>query len=68
VGVVAFGDLDAEDPYTLSDTGFRKVFRLAQLVVEYLLYVQDTLQASNAWLQSDRRVSCPFHPSTVHAP
>ena len=31
-----------------------QVFRLAQLNVEYLLYVQDCLQTTNAWLQADR--------------
>ena len=33
---------------------FLQVFRLAQLTVEYLLYVQDCLQTTNAWLQQDR--------------
>jgi zinc finger protein DZIP1 len=54
VGVVAFGDLEAEDTSQLSEASFLKVFRLSQLVVEYLLYVQDCLQATNGWLQSER--------------
>lgn len=33
-----------------------QVFRLAQLTLEYLLYVQDCLQSTNAWLQNDRCV------------
>ena len=31
-----------------------QVFRLAQMTVEYLLYVQDCLQTTNSWMQQDR--------------
>eukprot|EP00201_Polytomella_parva_P011064 CAMPEP_0175055438 /NCGR_PEP_ID=MMETSP0052_2-20121109/10079_1 /TAXON_ID=51329 ORGANISM="Polytomella parva, Strain SAG 63-3" /NCGR_SAMPLE_ID=MMETSP0052_2 /ASSEMBLY_ACC=CAM_ASM_000194 /LENGTH=446 /DNA_ID=CAMNT_0016320281 /DNA_START=21 /DNA_END=1358 /DNA_ORIENTATION=+ len=55
VSVVAFGDIDAEDVRNLTEYNFIKVFRLAQLVIEYLLYVQECLQASNSWLQHDRK-------------
>lgn len=38
--VIAWGDLEAEDPRQLSEANFVKAFRLAQLLVEYLLHVQ----------------------------
>ena len=37
---IAWGDLEAEDPRQLSEANFVKAFRLAQLLVEYLLHVQ----------------------------
>jgi hypothetical protein len=37
---IAWGDLEADDPRALSETNFLKIFRLAQLLVEYLLHVQ----------------------------
>jgi hypothetical protein len=37
---VTWGDLAADDPRHLTETDFTKVFRLAQLLVEYLLHVQ----------------------------
>jgi hypothetical protein len=40
---MAYGDLNAEDPANLSDTNFTRLFRLAQLTVEYLLHIQDRL-------------------------
>ena len=40
---MAFGDLSAEEPGSLSETNFTRLFRLAQLTVEYLLHVQDRL-------------------------
>lgn len=54
VGVVAYGDIEAEDTRHLSELNFIKVFRLSQLMVEYLLYVQECLTASHAWLQQER--------------
>ena len=56
VSIVAFGDIEAEDTRHLTELNFIKVFRLAQLMVEYLLYVQDCLQSTNNWLQQDRQV------------
>ncbi|MEW5302951.1 MAG: hypothetical protein WDW36_005687 [Sanguina aurantia] len=53
VGVVAYGDIEAEDTRHLSELNFIKVFRLSQLMVEYLLYVQECLTASHAWLQQE---------------
>ncbi len=53
-GIVAYGDIEAEDTRHLTELNFLKVFRCAQLVCEYLLYVQDCLQATNNWLQADR--------------
>lgn len=37
---ITWGDLEAEDPRHLNETNFTKIFRLAQLLIEYLLYVQ----------------------------
>lgn len=54
VSVIAFGDIEAEDTRHLTELNFVKVFRLAQLTVEYLLYVQDCLQSTNSWLLQDR--------------
>lgn len=54
VSIIAFGDIEAEDTRHLTELNFIKVFRLAQLTIEYLLYVQDCLQTTNAWLQTDR--------------
>ncbi|KAG1653769.1 hypothetical protein FOA52_006499 [Chlamydomonas sp. UWO 241] len=54
VAVIAFGDIEAEDTRNLTELNFVKVFRLSQLTVEYLLYVQDCLQTTNMWLQTDR--------------
>ncbi|EFJ50393.1 hypothetical protein VOLCADRAFT_88956 [Volvox carteri f. nagariensis] len=54
VNIVAFGDIEAEDTRHLTELNFIKIFRLSQMMIEYLLYVQDCLQNSNAWLQQDR--------------
>ena len=40
---MAFGDLEAEVPHSLTETNFLRLFRLAQLTVEYLLHIQDRL-------------------------
>jgi zinc finger protein DZIP1 len=37
---ITWGDLEAEDTRHLSEANFTKIFRLAQLLAEYLLYVQ----------------------------
>ncbi|GAX82377.1 hypothetical protein CEUSTIGMA_g9805.t1 [Chlamydomonas eustigma] len=52
--IIAFGDVEAEDTRYLTEMNFIKIFRLAQLTIEYLLYVQDCLQTTNTWLQLDR--------------
>ncbi|GBF96203.1 hypothetical protein Rsub_08748 [Raphidocelis subcapitata] len=49
---IAWGDLEADDPRALSETNFTKIFRLAQLLVEYLLH--DALKTSNAALEQER--------------
>ncbi|GFR48246.1 hypothetical protein Agub_g10109 [Astrephomene gubernaculifera] len=54
VNIVAFGDIEAEDTRHLTELNFIKIFRLSQMMIEYLLYVQDCLQSSNSWLQQDR--------------
>ncbi|KAL6752459.1 hypothetical protein V8C86DRAFT_2753936 [Haematococcus lacustris] len=55
VGIIAFGDIDAEDTRQLTEMNFLKVFKLSQLILEYLLYVQDCLQSTNTWMQQDRQ-------------
>ncbi|KAG2425377.1 hypothetical protein HXX76_013791 [Chlamydomonas incerta] len=54
VNIVAFGDIEAEDTRHLTELNFIKIFRLSQMMIEYLLYVQECLQGSNGWLQQDR--------------
>ncbi|GMH40393.1 hypothetical protein BSKO_08297 [Bryopsis sp. KO-2023] len=54
VPAIAFGDLEAEDPMTLTETNFVKIFRLSQLIIEYLLYVQDTLSTQCSFYQEER--------------
>ena len=49
---MAYGDLDAEQPHSLSETNFTRLFRLAQLTVEYLLHVQDRLVWENGLLKA----------------
>lgn len=53
---MAYGDLDAEAPHSLSETNFTRLFRLAQLTVEYLLHVQDRLVWENGLLKVCARV------------
>lgn len=53
---ITWGDIEAEDTRHLSEASFVKVFRLAQLLLEYLLYVQDNLCATNALLEQSRCV------------
>ena len=54
VNIVAYGDIEAEDTRHLTELNFIKIFRLSQMMIEYLLYVQDCLQSSNNWMQQDR--------------
>ncbi|CAM6094918.1 unnamed protein product [Calypogeia fissa] len=58
---ITFADIQGEDTRNFSESNFIKVFRLAQLMVEYLLHVQellashkDTLLATGA--EMERRV------------
>ena len=43
VGILAHGDIVAENVRELTETNFIRIFRLAQLALEYLLHVQDVL-------------------------
>ena len=52
---MAYGDLQAEESGSLSETNFLRLFRLAQLTVEYLLHIQDRLVWENGLL----KVPCP---------
>lgn len=49
--VVAYGDIEAEDTRNLTPLNFIRLFRVAQLTVEYLLFVQDRLAADNCVLK-----------------
>jgi zinc finger protein DZIP1 len=54
VTCVTWGDIEAEDTRHLSEGNFVKVFRLAQLLLEYLLYVQENLKYTNGVLDQSR--------------
>lgn len=56
VTCVTWGDIEAEDTRHLSEGNFVKVFRLAQLLLEYLLYVQENLKYTNSVLDRNRWV------------
>ena len=43
VHILAYGDIAAENTRHLSEINFTRIFRLAQLALEYLLHVQDVL-------------------------
>ena len=51
--VVAFGDIEAEDARNLTPFNFIKLFRVAQLTVDYLLHVQDRLAADAGAVQGE---------------
>jgi len=55
---MAYGDLEAESPQSLTETNFLRLFRLAQLTVEYLLHIQDRLVWENGLLK------VPIQPMT----
>ena len=50
---MAYGDLEAESPHSLTETNFQRLFRLAQLTVEYLLHIQDRLVWETGLLKVD---------------
>jgi hypothetical protein len=54
VECLTWGDIEAEDSRHLAESSFIKVFRLAQLLLEYLLYVQDSLKHTNSALELSR--------------
>jgi zinc finger protein DZIP1 len=60
--LIAYGDLEAEDVRNLSETNFLKIFRLAQMIVEYLLYVQTSLNRESKYYQVRRLKG--YHPLT----
>jgi hypothetical protein len=67
--MIAYGDIEAEDTRCLTEINFVKVFRLSQLLVEYLLYVQDCLQRSNSTLADGRWGAAPAAaPEPAHIP
>ncbi|KAF6250625.1 hypothetical protein COO60DRAFT_1681187 [Scenedesmus sp. NREL 46B-D3] len=54
VACLTWGDIEVEDSHHLAEASFVKVFRLAQLLLEYLLYVQDSLKHTNSVLELSR--------------
>lgn len=50
VSILAFGDILAENTRELTEVNFVHIFRLAQLALEYLLHVQDTLDGERRLL------------------
>ena len=50
---VAFADVTKEDLHWFSDGDFLQLFRMLQLVCEYLLYVQETLHKRNVVLEGE---------------
>lgn len=50
---LAHGDLEAEDPSTLTLTNVLRVARLCQLSIQYFIATQDSLVAEVAALQVD---------------
>lgn len=52
MGVVAYGDVDAEAPGALAEHSLRRLLRLAQLATEYLLHVQEHLATERCHLQA----------------
>ena len=51
VGIVAFGDIEAEEARNLTELNFTRMLRLSQLATEYLLHVQDQLAFDNGRLK-----------------
>ena len=51
LGGVAFADVSQNDLHWFSEADFMQLFRLLQLVTEYLLYVQETLHRRNVVLE-----------------
>jgi hypothetical protein len=50
VHILSHGDLQAENTSQLTETNFIKIFRLAQLAIQYLLHVQDVLSSERTEL------------------
>mmetsp|Transcript_12308 Transcript_12308/g.19865 ORF Transcript_12308/g.19865 Transcript_12308/m.19865 type:complete len:1163 (+) Transcript_12308:57-3545(+) len=51
---IAYADIESEDLRQFSDTNYVKIFRLSQLIIEYLLYVQEWLSSANASAEMER--------------
>jgi hypothetical protein len=59
VHILAHGDILSENTRELTEVNFLRIFRLAQLVIEYLLHVQDTLA-------SERHLLLAFECALAH--
>lgn len=66
VGVVAFGDVDAEGPSAVADVSLRKLLQLSQLANQYLLHVQDHLALQNGSLKAWHCLRLLFSHFTIH--
>ncbi|OAE29684.1 hypothetical protein AXG93_509s1370 [Marchantia polymorpha subsp. ruderalis] len=53
VDTIAFGDIQGEDTRNFTEANFVKIFRIAQLMVEYLLHVQELLAGHKSQLLAD---------------
>jgi hypothetical protein len=58
VHILSHGDLQAENTRQLTETNFIKIFRLAQLAIQYLLHVQDVLSSERSELLKTECVPC----------
>jgi zinc finger protein DZIP1 len=58
VGILAHGDIVAENTRDLTETNFVRIFRLAQLALEYLLHVQNVLSTERRQLLASECASC----------
>ena len=58
VHILSHGDLQAENTRLLTETNFIKIFRLAQLAIQYLLHVQDVLSSERSELL---KAECASH-------
>lgn len=61
VGIVAFGDIEAEEARNLTELNFTRMLRLSQLATEYLLHVQDQLAYDNGRLKVRLRLLGSSH-------
>lgn len=57
VSIISHGDIEAEDAASVSQANLLKIYKLAQLTVEYLLYAQDSLHHSATWLNKQKATS-----------
>ena len=67
VSILAYGDILAENTRELTEVNFVHIFRLAQLALDYLLHVQDTLDRERRLLLARECASLPAAPLCMFA-